>query len=54
MTRPVAGADYWERGAVRRFIGRRVFRAVLIDRTTTSRDVDPIAAMADASTRAPR
>jgi 1-acyl-sn-glycerol-3-phosphate acyltransferase len=47
MTRPVAGADYWERGAVRRFIGRRVFRAVLIDRTTTSRDVDPIAAMAN-------
>ncbi|MEQ1511879.1 MAG: lysophospholipid acyltransferase family protein [Lysobacteraceae bacterium] len=31
-TRPVAGADYWNRSALRRFIGGRVFRAVLIDR----------------------
>jgi 1-acyl-sn-glycerol-3-phosphate acyltransferase len=48
LTRPVAGADYWEKDAVRRFIGRRVFRAILIDRATQSRDSDPIAAMADA------
>ena len=32
LTRPVAGADYWLKGAVRRFIGEKVFRAVLIDR----------------------
>ena len=29
-TRPVAGADYWEKGALRSYIGRRVVRAVLI------------------------
>lgn len=31
-TRPVAGADYWLGGPVRRFVGCRVFRAVLIER----------------------
>ena len=30
--RPVAGRDYWERGAVRRYLASRVFRAVLIER----------------------
>jgi 1-acyl-sn-glycerol-3-phosphate acyltransferase len=30
--RPVAGRDYWERGAVRRYLARDVFRAVLVDR----------------------
>lgn len=31
-TRPVAGADYWQKSAIRRFIGERVFRAVAIPR----------------------
>jgi 1-acyl-sn-glycerol-3-phosphate acyltransferase len=31
-TRPVAGADYWTRGRVRRYLATRVFRAVLIER----------------------
>jgi 1-acyl-sn-glycerol-3-phosphate acyltransferase len=31
-TRPVAGADYWSRGRVRRYLSTRVFRAILIDR----------------------
>jgi 1-acyl-sn-glycerol-3-phosphate acyltransferase len=31
-TRPVAGADYWQKSALRRFIGERVFRAVAIPR----------------------
>ena len=44
-TRPVAGADYWLQGAVRRFIGERVFRAVLIDRTAQAREVDPVSLM---------
>lgn len=48
LTRPVAGADYWEKDGVRRFIGRRVFRAILIDRAQPSREGDPIAAMAAA------
>jgi len=33
--RPVAGRDYWERGAVRRYLAGRVFRAVLIERGKT-------------------
>lgn len=32
VTRPVAGADYWQQSAARRFIGERVFRAVAIPR----------------------
>jgi 1-acyl-sn-glycerol-3-phosphate acyltransferase len=31
-TRPVAGRDYWDRSAVRRYIAAEVFRAVLIAR----------------------
>jgi 1-acyl-sn-glycerol-3-phosphate acyltransferase len=31
-TRPVAGRDYWEQGAIRRYLASDVFRAVLIDR----------------------
>lgn len=30
-TRPVARADYWQRGAMRRFIAQQVFRGVLIE-----------------------
>jgi 1-acyl-sn-glycerol-3-phosphate acyltransferase len=48
VTRPVAGADYWLQGRLRKFIGERVFRAVLIDRNPASRDADPIAVMAAA------
>ena len=43
-TRPVAGADYWNKSQLRRFIGGRVFRAVLIDRerkTSPSAAVSP-------------
>src|SRR5262245_45678376 len=39
-TRPVAGADYWLKGALRRFIGRDVFNAVLIDRDRENRTTD--------------
>jgi len=48
VTRPVAGADYWLRSGLRKFIGQRVFRAVLIDRNPATRDADPIAIMAAA------
>lgn len=34
--RPVAGRDYWERGAVRRYIAGHVFNAVLIDRAAAA------------------
>lgn len=46
-TRPVAGADYWGSG-LRRFIGRDVFNAVLIDRTRTDAASDPVSQMAQA------
>lgn len=45
VTRPVAGADYWERSPLRRFIGRDVFRALLIDRTRSDPGNDPVALM---------
>jgi 1-acyl-sn-glycerol-3-phosphate acyltransferase len=48
LTRPVAGADYWLASKARRFIGERVFRAVLIDRNPETRQVDPIELMAAA------
>ena len=32
-TRPVAARDYWERGALRRYLSTRIFRALLIDRS---------------------
>ena len=31
--RPVAGRDYWERTAARRYLAREVFRAILVERT---------------------
>jgi 1-acyl-sn-glycerol-3-phosphate acyltransferase len=45
VTRPVAGADYWIKGRVRRFFGERVFNAVLIDRAPTSQAVNPVTHM---------
>ena len=44
-TRPVAGADYWLKGQLRRFIGRDVFNAVLIDRDRQARRDDPVTLM---------
>ena len=35
-TRPIAGADYWGRGRVRRYLATRVFHAVLIERSVKS------------------
>lgn len=41
-TRPVAGADYWERGRIRRYIINEVLRGVLIERAGSMRTKDPI------------
>ena len=46
-TRPVAGADYWERSNLRAWIANEVFRAVLIDRDPASRRGDPIETVAE-------
>jgi 1-acyl-sn-glycerol-3-phosphate acyltransferase len=47
-TRPVAGADYWLKGRLRSFIGRDVFRAILIERDADKRTEDPVEQMARA------
>ncbi len=41
--RPVAAADYWTAGAVRRFLSQRVFRAIMIDRCGATRSEHPLA-----------
>jgi 1-acyl-sn-glycerol-3-phosphate acyltransferase len=45
ITRPVAGADYWEKGRVRPYLIHEVLNGVLIDRANPSADDDPIARM---------
>lgn len=47
-SRPVAGADYWLASAVRRFLGRSVFKAVLIDRKPSRSGPNPVELMAEA------
>jgi 1-acyl-sn-glycerol-3-phosphate acyltransferase len=47
-TRPVAASDYWSRGAVRRYLIRRVFRGVSIARGKFEREGNPVAAMCGA------
>jgi 1-acyl-sn-glycerol-3-phosphate acyltransferase len=44
-TRPVAGADYWEKGRLRLFIIHRVLRGVLVDRGRQPGSADPIDCM---------
>ncbi len=46
--RPVAGADYWMSGRLKRFIGQHVFNAVLIDRTGEGPQEAPVEQMAEA------
>jgi 1-acyl-sn-glycerol-3-phosphate acyltransferase len=48
LARPVAAADYWQSGPIRRFIINDVFRGVLIDRVRSEETPDPIEIMADA------
>jgi 1-acyl-sn-glycerol-3-phosphate acyltransferase len=46
--RPVAAAEYWRDGALRRYLIRRVFHGVLVERNAAERERDPIADMAAA------
>jgi len=46
--RPVAAKDYWCRGPVRRFVIRRVFRGVLLERAHFSHEASPLQPMLDA------
>jgi 1-acyl-sn-glycerol-3-phosphate acyltransferase len=47
-TRPVAGADYWQRDGLRRYLINQVFNGVLIDRERGSPDSNPLQPMLDA------
>ena len=44
-TRPVAARDYWAKGRIRPYLAERVFRALLIDRTTPGAGRTAIEAM---------
>jgi len=46
--RPVAGADYWSRSRLRRYLIHRVFNGVLIEREPAQRTRDPIQTLCDA------
>lgn len=49
LTRPVAGADYWHKSPLRRYIINRVFNGVLIDRERKEAvDNNPLQPMLDA------
>ena len=50
ITRPVAGQDYWETSALRRFIGKDVFNSLMIRRDVSSgpAGADPVEQMAEA------
>lgn len=45
LTRPVAGQDYWLASPLRRFIGKQVFNALLIDRTPKPNEPPPVEKM---------
>ena len=47
-TRPVAGADYWQTGALRSYVINRVFNGVLIDRERHDPQANPLQPMLDA------
>ena len=47
-TRPVAGADYWQKPGVRSFLINRVFNGVLVDRERKEAGINPLQAMLDA------
>lgn len=47
-TRPVAGADYWQRDSLRRYVINQVFNGVLIDRERSSPESNPLQPMLDA------
>lgn len=48
VTRPVAGADYWQKSPLRRYIINRVFNGVLIDREHKGTGDNPLQPMLDA------
>lgn len=47
-TRPVAGADYWLKSGVRRYLINRVFNGVLVDRQRSDPAANPLQPMIEA------
>lgn len=47
-TRPVAGADYWQSSALRRFVIYRLFNGVLVERERSGPESNPLQPMLDA------
>lgn len=47
-TRPVAGADYWQSSALRRFVIHGLFKGVLVDRERSGPESNPLQPMLDA------
>ncbi len=47
-TRPVAGADYWQSSALRRFVIHLLFNGVLVDRERSGPESNPLQPMLDA------
>ena len=45
LTRPVAGADYWQSSALRRYIINGVFNGVLVDRQRSTAESNPLQPM---------
>jgi CDP-diacylglycerol---glycerol-3-phosphate 3-phosphatidyltransferase len=41
VTRPIAARDYWEETPLRRYLAENVFKAVLVERATTSKAKNP-------------
>jgi len=50
-TRPVAAADYWGKGALRRYVVLKGLNAVLIDRSRADPSADPLQPLAEALER---
>jgi len=48
LTRPVAGADYWQSSPLRRYIINGVFNGVMVDRQRKTPDSNPLQPMLDA------
>jgi len=46
-TRPVAGADYWQQGPIRRYVINQVFQGVLVDRERSDPASDPLQPILD-------
>jgi 1-acyl-sn-glycerol-3-phosphate acyltransferase len=47
-TRPVAGSDYWGKGAMKRYLATKVFNAILIERPGSAGSIEHARASIDA------